>query len=84
MGGANSATSFDPAAIRKPDVHQYDLRLQSRCIRDGSGHGAGLADDLESSSFGEQRPQTYAKDFVIVHQQKPDRFGLRSQRHSAS
>jgi hypothetical protein len=72
MMGTNRTACIDPAPIRKPDVHQYDLRLQSRCFYDSSGHSAGFADDLKCSSFSEQCPQTNTKDLVIVHQQEPD------------
>src|SRR5262249_9189657 len=83
MIGTNRTTRVDPAPIRKPDVHQYGLRLQSGGFNHSGGHGAGFTDDLKRSSFSEQRSQANTKDLVIVHQQEPDWFGLRSRLHHA-
>jgi hypothetical protein len=68
MSGSNRAARVDSASVRKSDVHQNDVRLQSHCLFDCRGHGTGLTDDLEISRFREQCPEPDTKDFVIVHQ----------------
>src|SRR5512132_1335968 len=83
MIGTNHPARVDPAPIRKPNIHQDDLWLQSRGFSHSRGHSAGLTDDLKCPGFSEQGSQTNTKDFVIVYQQEPNWFRLRLWLHHA-
>jgi hypothetical protein len=65
-GCPDFATRFNPAAVRKPDIHQNHVRLQTRCLGHRAGHGSSLAGHVEAACFSEECPQAQPKHLVIV------------------
>ena len=64
---AHLATGLDAGAVRQPEVHDHDVRLDAAGDVDGLAHGAGLADDDELASLREQVGQTPPHDGVVIH-----------------